>query len=79
MAHVSFTVKINEFADLSSKEFASIYNGFKGESATKVRPTVLPADLRVSALPASVDWRSKGVVTGEDFVACCARSESVEK
>jgi len=60
-ADVTFTVGMNEFADLTNEEFNGLYKGL-----AKVHPVVPSSPLQadVSALPASVDWRTKGVVTG---------------
>jgi cathepsin L len=64
--NLSFTVEMNKFGDLSPKEFTKLYTGFLGDKANTrihhntnnvvVHPTV--------QAPASVDWRTKGVVTG---------------
>jgi len=60
-ADVSFTVGLNEFADLTNEEFNRLYKGLQ-----KVRLDVPASPLQadVSALPSSVDWRTKGIVTG---------------
>jgi cathepsin L len=52
-----FTVALNAFADLTVKEFASIYNGM---NITK-DPGHAPA--LMIEVPASVDWRQEGAVT----------------
>jgi len=58
-----FTVALNEFADLTAKEFAAIYNGVKYVHANKV--IEMPEELKnVGALPSTVDWVKKGAVTG---------------
>jgi cathepsin L len=60
----SFTVAINQFADMTSEEFASIYNGVKYTHVE--REIAMPEELagfEVSALPHHVDWRTKGAVT----------------
>merc|ERR1712121_25021 len=55
----SYTLGINDFADLTNEEFVKMYNGF-----------VAPSNIEqvefngvVGSLPESVDWRSKGYVT----------------
>jgi cathepsin L len=61
---VTYTVAMNKFADLTTTEFIERYTG--------VNKTIeiTPADLKaqngddLQALPASVDWRSSGAVTG---------------
>jgi cathepsin L len=55
----TFTVGMNKFADLSSKEFARIYLGTK---ANVVVPKIHKAH-NVHAAPTSWDWRTKGAVT----------------
>jgi cathepsin L len=57
-ANKGFTVALNQYADLSSSEFASLYLGtvYSAPNVTVAKPT------RVFA-PASFDWRTKGVVT----------------
>jgi len=51
-----FTVALNQFADLSGSEFASL---FLGTNITKVAGEYFPSDLTA----ADVDWRTKGAVT----------------
>jgi len=58
---LTFTVGMNAFADLSLEEFNSLFKGLK---AVEVFPENNIIDLDTSALPSSVDWRTKGVVTG---------------
>jgi cathepsin L len=63
----SFTVGLNRFADLTNTEFLEKHTGFR-------RPMIPSTDSGhteefdeseggLNALPASVDWRSKGIVT----------------
>jgi cathepsin L len=56
-AKAGFSVAINEFADLSSSEFAAIFNGYRSGPRN--------GDLHVAsgAPQADVDWRQKGAVT----------------
>jgi len=60
-ADVSFSVGMNAFADLSNDEFNGLFKGLK---QVDVEVPLNPAVVDTSALPASVDWRTKGVVTG---------------
>jgi len=58
---LSFVTGMNQFADLSLEEFNSLYKGLKQvEVSIPEQPVVVETD----TLPASVDWRTKGVVTG---------------
>jgi len=60
----TWTVELNKFADLSSGEFKNIYLGYKPELRREARHVTL-RDLQVGAYPSgSVDWTTKGVVTG---------------
>jgi len=56
----SFRLAVNQFADLTTEEFAQQMNGLRPE-LKKVSQNVYVGD--VFALPATVDWRTKGVVT----------------
>jgi len=60
-----FSVKLNKFADLTAAEFGKIYNGYRAPSfrVSKPHAEVFVADKNVQ-IPTSVDWRSKGAVTG---------------
>jgi cathepsin L len=63
-ANHTWEVELNKFADLTSAEFKLIYNGYKPELRRGQRTTTL-ADLRIGAYPSgSLDWVSKGAVTG---------------
>jgi KDEL-tailed cysteine endopeptidase len=62
--NTTWKVELNKFADLSSAEFKIIYNGYKPELRRGTRTPSL-SDLRVGAYPSgSLDWVSKGAVTG---------------
>jgi C1A family cysteine protease len=61
--NTTWEVELNKFADLSTAEFKNIYNGYKPELRRGKISTV--NDLRVGAYPSgSIDWVSKGAVTG---------------
>jgi len=58
----TFTVAMNKYGDLSGKEFGKIYMGLSSKQpARKVNTNNVVVH---SAIPASVDWRTKGAVTG---------------
>jgi len=52
---------LNKFADLESKEFASLYLGFKMPANVDLTPVEYEADN--AGLPSSIDWNAKGAVT----------------
>lgn len=60
----TFWLKMNQFGDLTAKEFASIYNGFNATlKNSAIRPTgVFEYNPNVQ-VPDSVDWRTQGYVT----------------
>lgn len=60
----TFTVAVNEFADMTNAEFVKIMNGW-GKSSSKNQNVQVEKheDDRVDDLPKTVDWRTKGVVT----------------
>jgi len=55
-----FTVALNEFADLTSSEFVSIYNGM---NVTKTAPRHARLTAVKAGIPSEVDWRKEGAVT----------------
>jgi len=60
----TWAVELNKFADLSSGEFKNIYLGYKPELRRGERQVTL-RDLKVGAYPSgSLDWVTKGAVTG---------------
>ncbi|XP_042858750.1 cathepsin L-like [Penaeus japonicus] len=57
---VTFTLKMNQFGDMTSEEFSATMNGFLNVPSR--RPVaILEAD--DETLPEKVDWRTKGAVT----------------
>jgi len=59
-AQKTFTVAVNQFADLTNSEFASRFLGTFNRTRT---PVNVHKSLSVNALPDTVDWRTKGAVT----------------
>jgi C1A family cysteine protease len=62
-ANHTSTVELNKFADLTSAEFAMIYNGLKPELARGAKIASL-SDLPETYPSGSKDWRQAGAVTG---------------
>jgi hypothetical protein len=62
----TYEVAINEYADLTFDEFTIRKMGLLVPSPSSSPPSPAPAraTLEARGLPASVDWREKGVVTG---------------
>jgi cathepsin L len=60
----TFTVELNKFADLTSAEFKMIYNGVKPELARTKITTLRDLDAPQAYPSGSLDWTTKGDVTG---------------
>lgn len=56
-----YQVAMNQFGDLDPKEFAEIYNGYRSKPVRHGDKFISTVPL--SALPTTVDWRTKGYVT----------------
>jgi len=63
-----FTVKMNEFGDLTSEEFSSIYNGLNITRTSTKRSHPVHVDAEA---PDTWDWRQHGAVTGVKNQAQC--------
>lgn len=67
----SFTLALNQFADLTTEEFATKYLN----SYLDVEPVTLPSDRYMAKegenLPNFVDWRSEGAVTPVEYQGNC--------
>jgi cathepsin L len=59
----TYTKAMNTFGDLTAEEFHARYTGFLGLRSRFARSQNV-AKLPTSSLPASVDWTTKGAVTG---------------
>jgi cathepsin L len=57
----TFTVAMNQFGDLTGQEFGKLYMGLSTKQTVKHN---LNNVVQHVAIPASVDWRTKGAVTG---------------
>ena len=63
MGHHTFTLKMNQFGDMTNKEFVIQMNGFNMSlysSEYKNQVFAIPSDVEI---PDSVDWRTQGYVT----------------
>jgi len=66
----------NKFADLTRDEFNAMYLGRHGTIPSPASPVTktgfMYADVRLEDIPASIDWREKGAVTGvkDQFYSC---------
>merc|ERR1711874_44412 len=67
----SFHLGMNHFGDLRGHEFASIMNGLRANPENKMNESNFLVSARSLSLPASVDWRKKGVVTHVKDQAQC--------
>jgi len=57
----SFRLAVNNFADMSNSEFRLFFNGLRRDPCPRCQPQIfVPSGVE---LPATVDWRSKNVVT----------------
>ena len=61
-ARVGFTVALNEYSDLDAAEFAKQLTGYR--SRPNRRPALKMFVATDAKIPSSVDWRTKGYVTG---------------
>ena len=58
-----FKLDANPFADLTNEEFRATYNGFRLSSTDGNRAKSYFKYENITAVPESVDWRTKGAVT----------------
>jgi len=54
----TFTLGVNEFADMSSEEFGKFYNGLAGKPTNHTVQKIVADNI-----PETMDWRDKGYVT----------------
>ncbi|XP_053386830.1 procathepsin L-like isoform X3 [Mercenaria mercenaria] len=61
----TYTLGMNKYGDMTIDEFVSVMNGYKQNETigdcSKYNP---PMNVDLSSLPETVDWRTKGYVTG---------------
>jgi cathepsin L len=60
----TYTVGLNKFADLTNTEFLERFTGLNTPLVYTQDPSKIYDPEESQALPSSVDWRQKGVVTG---------------
>ncbi|GAA0158772.1 cysteine protease [Lithospermum erythrorhizon] len=69
----SYKLSVNKFADLTNKEFRATRNGYKQAPFPRSCKATFMYE-NVSAIPSSMDWRSKGAVTpikDQGQCGCC--------
>lgn len=60
----TYTLGMNEYADLTTEEFVAQLTGYKqNKSASVCGKFMAPMNVELSGLPSVVDWRQKGYVT----------------
>lgn len=62
---------VNAFADMASEEFRAQRNGLKMSKSTKQVNAADFAEVSMAAVPKTVDWRKKGIVTPVKDQAQC--------
>ncbi len=61
----SYTLGVNQFTDMTADEWRAATRGRRAAKPSTMTPTTVAPEIlaHVAALPASVDWRTKGAVT----------------
>ncbi|KAK2972882.1 hypothetical protein RJ640_029999 [Escallonia rubra] len=67
----TYTLRINEFADMTKEEFKASRTGYKKSSHTKSSKTASFKYESVTVVPATMDWRKKGAVTPIKYERSC--------
>ncbi|PIN13047.1 Cysteine proteinase Cathepsin L [Handroanthus impetiginosus] len=69
-----YKLAVNKFADLTNEEFQASRNGYKMGSLAKSSKVSFFRYANVIGVPANIDWRKKGAVTGvkdQGQCGCC--------
>jgi cathepsin L len=67
----TYSLGMNEFGDMTFEEFKSAFLGVKLQKRNTTGDSIFMSPLNVKDLPDSVDWRTKGYVTGVKDQAQC--------
>jgi len=59
----SFTLAVNQFADLTQAEFVEMYTGLSTPKITTTTTTATTTIRKAQNIPASIDWTTLGAVT----------------
>jgi len=61
--HKSYTLGVNEYADLEHSEFVKLMNGYQSSESSNFDRATYMEPMIPYTLPSSVDWRDEGYVT----------------
>nr|CAD1842315.1 unnamed protein product [Ananas comosus var. bracteatus] len=73
----SYTLGVNQFADMTTDEFLAQYTGLSVPANQKSEPLMSFEDVNMSSAPQSVDWRDDRAVTEVKQQGTCSKKCSV--